>query len=277
MSRNPGRALGWWILILIGAGAALLIAWLARVVRVPLTTLLTVGAVVIALSWLIVLVTVPWNLHFAARRAAAEMAVSRERGISVRTAYDAEAARLSGRMLRFALGAHLATAVAAVAIAYISGSRAGYYVAGIFLLSTAFRPAGAYVAHVRERITVLSREGTHPRDDVAALREQAEELEQAVDQLRTDLRHGGDDLRGREAALAGSIAHVRELLTTDLSRLQDAQAADQLAARSRDEELGRRIDQMVRRIEAALDGISDHQELLAGLRALVRMVRSDPA
>jgi hypothetical protein len=33
------------------------------------------------------------------------------------------------------------------------------------------------------------------------------------------------------------------------------------------------IDQMVRRIEATLDGISDHQELLAGLHALVRMVR----
>jgi hypothetical protein len=277
MSRNPGRALGWWVLIMIGAGAALLIAWLARVVSVPLTTLLTAGAVVIALSWLIVLVTVPWNLHFAARRAAAEMAVSRERGISVRTAYDAEAARISGRMLRFALGAHLATAVAAAAIAFVSGSPAGYYVAGIFLLSTAFRPAGAYVAHVRERITVLSREATHPREDVATLREKAEELELALDQLRTDLRHGRDDLRGREAALAGSIAHVRELLTTDLSRLQDAQAADQMAARSREEELGRRIDQMVRRIEAALDGISDHQELLAGLRALVRMVRSDPA
>ena len=88
MSRNSGRVLGWWALILIGAGAALLIAWLARVVSVPLTTLLTVGAVVIALSWLIVLVTVPWNLHFAARRAAAEMVVSRERGISVRAAYD---------------------------------------------------------------------------------------------------------------------------------------------------------------------------------------------
>jgi hypothetical protein len=34
---------------------------------------------------------------------------------------------------------------------------------------------------------------------------------------------------------------------------------------------------MVRNIEATLDGISDHQELLTGLRALVRMVRSDPA
>ena len=277
MSRNSSRVLGWWVLILIGAGAALLIAWLARVVSVPLTALLTVGAVVIALSWLVVLVTVPWNLHFAARRAAAEMAVSRERGISVRAAYDAEAARISRRMLRFALGAHLATAVAAAAIAYVSGSRAGYYVAGIFLLSTAFRPAGAYVAHVRERIMVLTRESTYPRDDVAALREKAEEFGQAVDELRTSLQHGRDDLRGRDSALSDSIAHARELLTTDLSRLQDAQAADRTAARSRDDELSRRIDQMVRRIEATLDGITDHQELLAGLRALVRMVRSDPA
>lgn len=281
MSRNSGRVLGWWVLILIGAGTALLIGWLARVVSVPLTTLLTVGAVVIALSWLIVLVTVPWNLHFAARRAAAEMAVSRERGISVRAADDAEAARISGRMLRFALGAHLATAVAAAvaaaAIAYVSDSKAGYYVAGIFLLSTAFRPAGAYVAHVRERIMVLTRESTHPRDDVAAMREQAEELRQAVDELRTDLQHSRDDLRGRESALADSIAHARELLTADLSRLQDAQAADRIAARSRDDELSRRIDQMVRTIEATLDGISDHQELLAGLRALVRMVRSESA
>ena len=32
-----------------------------------------------------------------------------------------------------------------------------------------------------------------------------------------------------------------------------------------------------RRIEATLDGLSEHQELLAGLRALVRMVRSEPA
>jgi hypothetical protein len=59
--------------------------------------------------------------------------------------------------------------------------------------------------------------------------------------------------------------------------VQDAQAADRSAARSGDEDLGHRIDAMVRRIEATLDGLSDHQELLTGLRALVRMVRSDQA
>jgi len=277
MSGNSRRVLGWWVLILIGAGTALLIAWLAHVVSVPLATLLTIGAVIIALTWLIVLTTVPWNLYFAARRAAAEMAVSRERGISVRPAYDAEAGRISRQMLRFALSAHLATALAAAVIAYVSGSKAGYYVAGIFLLSTGFRPAGAYVAHVRERIRVLTRESTYPRDDVATVREKAAQLERAVDELRTGLEHGRDDLRARESALAGSIAHTRELLTADLSRLEDAQASDRSAARAREDELSRQIDQMVRRIEAAVDGVSDQRELLAGLRALVRMVRSEPA
>jgi hypothetical protein len=277
MSRNSNRLIIGWFLVLLGAAAALLIAWLGHIVSVPVSTLLTVGAVIVALSWLVVLTTVPWNLYFAARRAAQEMEVSRERGITVRRGYGEEAGRISRRMLWFALGAHLGTALAAAAIAFFSGNEAGYYIAGIALLSTAFRPAAAYFGHVRERIKVLTREITHPRDDVATLLHRADTIEQSVKALGTDLRDANGDLRRTESALADGIAHARQILTADLSRLQDVQAADRAAARSRDEDLGRRIDQMVRTIEAALDGISDHQELLTGLRALVRMVRSDPA
>jgi hypothetical protein len=82
--------------------------------------------------------------------------------------------------------------------------------------------------------------------------------------------------RNWRAALANGIEHARQLWSAGLNQLQAVQAADREDARSRSEDLGRRIDQMVRRIEATLDGISDHQELLTGLRALVRMVRSDP-
>ena len=72
---------------------------------------------------------------------------------------------------------------------------AGYYVAGLFLLSTVVRPAAAYLAH-----------------------------------LRSDL-----------------------------------------------DELRRTVEQTVHRIDAALDGVSDQQELLTGIRALVRMIRTDAA
>ena len=275
MSGNSNRLVIGWFLVVAGAVAALLIVWLGRVVSVPLTTLLTAGAVVIALSWLVVLTTVPWNLYFAARRTAQQIAVSRERGITVQPGYDQEAARISRQMLRFALAAHLGTALAAAVIAVLSGNKAGYYIAGISLLSTVFRPAAAYFGHLRERIRVLTRESTHPRDDVATLLYKADMMEQSADELRRQLRNANEDLRRTESALTDAIAHARQVLAGDLNRLQDMQAADRAAARSRDEDLERQIGQMVRRIEATLDGISDHQELLAGLRALVRMVRSE--
>lgn len=277
MNRFLSRAFGWCVLILIGAVLALFVAWLTHLVHGQLTTLLMVGAVVVGLAWLAGLVTLPWNLYFAARRALAGMALSRERGIAVRDADEAEAARLARRMLGFAIGAHIGTAVAAAVIAYVSSARAGYYVAGFFLVTTAFRPAAAYFAHVRARIGALDRQSTHPRDDVATLERRVEHLRQSVKQQRAELKQLAESLRLTDARLTDSVAHTRQLLAADIVQLQGAQAADRETCRSGLEDLGRRIDGMVRRIEATLDGLGDHQELLAGLRALVRMVRSEPA
>ena len=277
MNKISARALTGGGIVVAGTALALLVAWAARAVRVTPVTLLIIGAVVIALTWLIVLVSMPWNLYFAARRAVQEAAVSRERGISVRSAIDAEARLISRRMLGLALGGHLGTAVAAAAIAYFSGSGAGYYIAGIFLLATAFRPAGAYLVHVRERIGVLTRESTHPREDVVTIRAEVDGIRKSLGELRTELRDAGEGLGRTEARLADTITHTRSLLTADLEQLRQAQAADRAQARSRYDGLERQADQMARRIEATLDGISDHGELMTGLRALVRIIRSEPA
>jgi hypothetical protein len=279
MSKNArySISLGWWVMVLAVAAAALLFAWLGRLAGVPLATAASIGVGGVALAWLIVLVTVPWNLYFSARRVVAEISVSRERGITVPPGHDAEAGRIARRMLWFALGAQLGTAAVAAVIAFISGAKVGYYFSGFFLLSTAIRPAAAYLGHVRERISALARESTHPRDDVASLKRRVDLVAGSVRDLQGELRGVADELNRAESSLAGDITHARQLLTADLSRIQDAQAADRTAARSRDDDLGRRIDEMVRRIEATLDGISDHQELITGIRALVRMIKPDPA
>ena len=266
-------------MVVAGAAAALLFAWLGRLAGVPLAALLSVGAGAVALAWLIVLVAVPWNLYFAANQVVVEMAVSRERGITVRAAQDAEARRIARRMLWFALGGHIGTAVVTAVITYFSGATVGYYFAGFYLLSTAARPAAAYFAHLRGRIAALTRESMYPREDVISLKAKADSVAGTLKELQAALRQAQDgvtnDLRRAESTLAADITHTRQVLTTDLARLQDTQAEDRAAARSRDDDLGRRIDQMVRRIEGTLDGISDHQELLTGVRALIRMIRSD--
>jgi hypothetical protein len=262
--------LGWLTLLIAGAAAALLVIWLGHLASVSVRELLITAGVLVGICWLVALVTVPWNLFFSARRALAEMAVSRERDISVREADVTEAALIARRMLRFALGAHAATAVAAALIALLTGDAAGYYVAAVFLAATGVRPAAEYLAHIRKRIATLTKESAYPRDDIATLSDRLELLERRVRATRVRARRA-------EAALGDGLSRTREVLTADLARLADAQADDRESARSRDDELGRRVDAMVRRIEAALDGISDHEELLTGLRALVRMIRSDQA
>jgi hypothetical protein len=139
----------------------------------------------------------------------------------------------------------------------------------MFLLATMFRPASAYLFHVRERIKVFTRESMQPRDDVITLRER-------MDEVSTLARQSADELYRTQAQMADTVEHTRSLLSADLSRLRDTQEAQRAQTLERHDDLKRQIDQMVRRIEATLDGISDHQELLAGLRALVRMVRSEP-
>jgi hypothetical protein len=276
-----GSMIRWWGIVVVGAAAALLFAWLGRLAGVPLAVLLYVGASVAALAWTVVLVTMPWNLYFGARRVVAEMAGSRRRGIAVEPEDDAEAGRIARRMLGFALGGHVGTAAATAAVAYVSATPVVYYVAAAFLLTSVIRPAAAYFAHLRERIAALATESRYPRLDVVTLRRDVTDLTDAVKAVRTQLSQGQlaatNDLRHAESVLAGDIAHLREQVTSDLTRLEDAQAVDRATARSRDEELKGRIEQMVRRIEATLDGISDHQELLTGIRALVRMMRADSA
>jgi hypothetical protein len=276
---QASAVLKWWAMIVFGALAALLIAWLGHLAGVSLGTVLSIAAVAAALAWLIVLVAVPWNLYFGARRVVMEMAVSRSRGIDIPPEQEAEAHTIARRMLWFALGSHLVTAAVAGAVAYVSGAAIGYYITAAYLFSATIRPAAAYFAHLRERISTLSRESLHPREDVVALRERVAALVKMAKALEEELaesrRAHADDLRRTEAKLADGIAHGRQVLTADLARLQDAQVTDSDAARKRDEELGRRIDSMIRRIDETLTGLGDQQELLAGLRALVRMVRAE--
>jgi hypothetical protein len=267
---RSGSMVRWWAVLVVGAAVALLFAWLGRAAGVSLSVLLSIGAAVAALTWMVVLVTVPWNLYFAARQIVAEAEVSRRRGFEVRPDRAAEAGRIAGRMLRFAIAAHVGTALLTAVAAYVADKTAGYYVAGLFLLSTVVRPAAAYLTHLRHRLTVLGRETTHPRHDVVTLKADLARLDDSFKEFRVQTVETG---RASTEDARRTASHLK----ADLARLEDAQAADRAAARSADDDLRRTIEQMVRRIDAALDGVSDHQELLAGIRALVRMIRTDAA
>src|SRR5215472_412881 len=197
MSR--GSVVRWWAVLAAGTAASILIAWLAHLSGVKLRTVASIAASGAALAWLILLLAVPWNLYFAARRVLTQMAVSRARGVTVPATEQAEAGRIQRRMLWFALGGHVVTALVTGVITYVSGATVGYYIAGFYLLSATIRPAAAYFSHLRERLGTLSRESLHPREDVVSLRERVDLLAEHAKHLIADLirleRSGSDNLR----------------------------------------------------------------------------------
>ncbi|MFJ4341814.1 hypothetical protein [Streptomyces sp. NPDC088915] len=190
--------------------------------------MLAVGAGVLGLRWLLLLLTAPWNLYFRAHTVLAQIAVGREKGLVVSGERDAEARRIARVMLR---------------VAVATGREAGYWCAGFFLLSTAFRPAGAYFGQLRVRLGMLLRKVGYPRDDVVALRERVAALEAGASVLQ-------DKVEEQYRALA------------ELRRTVDAVG---LFAHERAERTERSVAALAREFEATVNRLTDNEEIITGL------------
>ncbi|MFB6959229.1 hypothetical protein ACFCYB_19895 [Streptomyces sp. NPDC056309] len=221
----------------------------------PLPVVLGTGAGVLSLLWLLVLLTVPWNVYFRAQTVLAEIAVSRDKGLEVPPARDAEAARIARTMLRVAVAGHVLTAAGGVAVTSVMGHRAGYWIAGFFLLSTAFRPAGAWFAQLRKRLGTLLKDVTFPRDDVVRLRERMEHTDRGVKVLE-------EKTEEQYRALA------------ELRRAVDALG---VSLYGRADEADRRIAALAREFETTVNRLTDNEEIITGLKAFLRLLRTGDA
>ncbi|ORT56477.1 hypothetical protein [Streptomyces sp. CB03238] len=236
------------VLAVVVTAAALI---LAHAVGVPPAVVLGAAAGVVGLLWLLLLLTVPWNLYFRAHAVLGEIAVSRDKGLKVPTARDTEAARIARTMLRAAVAGHVVTAVVAVAVARATGQPVGYWLAGLFLLSTLFRPAGAWFIQLRRRLGTLLKDVTYPRDDVVELRALVDRLDSGVQVLEAKAEE-------QYRALA------------ELRRTVDALG---MASYERADEADRKIAALGREFESTVNRLTDNQELIAGVKAFLRLLR----
>lgn len=210
--------------------------------------LLGIGAGALCLLWLLMLVTVPWNLYFQARKVLAEISASRDAGIEVPEAREREARRLRRRLLRAAVAAHLVSAAVAAVVTVVSGRQLGYWFTGFYLLSLGLRPADAYFRHVRARLGQMLQETTHPREDVQALKARLDAAEARLSWL-------GDE--------------------ADRQRLRLDEHAE--ATRLREDRLEALLHETGRRFEGAIGALTDNQEVITGIRAFLRLLREDRA
>lgn len=233
----------------VAAGVALVVAYLAGA---PADVVFGAGAGVLSLLWLLLLLTVPWNLYFRAHAVLAEIAVSREKGLEISRARDAEATRIARAMLRTAVAGHVVTSTVVLTVTWVTGAFTGYWFAAFFLLSTFFRPAGAWFGQLRRRLGTLLKDVTYPRDDVV-------ELNARLDRAETGTRVLEEKAEEQYRSLA------------ELRRTVDALA---MSAYERAEDADRRIAALGREFESTVNRLTDNQEIIAGVKAFLRMVRA---
>lgn len=153
------------------------------------------------------------------------------------------------------IGAHILSAGLIAAITYFSGTEIGYYFAAFYLVSTAFRPAGSWFAQLRRRLDTMLRQVRHPRDDVLALKERVRFLEVQAENLR---------------------ATTEQLHAADLEAERRLETVSVTTSR-RDDELDRRLDALGRQFERTVARLTDDREVIAGIKAFLRLLRTEPA
>ena len=167
--RFTGFTFGWVVLVLLTFG---ILTWL----HAPTGNFLdwVIGA--ISFWWLIVIVTVPWNIHFTAKAVLAEAATSQERGIAIDDRTCKYVTQVQNRALWVALGLHLASAIALYLLAVTKVSSIGYVSSVAALLLTGLRPAIAAYRYLMQQLANIGQDLKYPREDIIELRACVQQL-----------------------------------------------------------------------------------------------------
>ncbi|AFZ25013.1 hypothetical protein Cylst_2819 [Cylindrospermum stagnale PCC 7417] len=137
--------------------------------------------------WLLVIVTVPWNVHFQAKEVLAEAAQSSEKGIPVDEKQVKYVSVLAKRSLWVAVALHIFSAVGLYTLAATGISTVGYISSGAALLLTILRPAIRAYEYLYARLRMIRQEFTYPREDIIELRSRFSALENKTQSLEDQL------------------------------------------------------------------------------------------
>ena len=137
--------------------------------------------------WLLIIVTIPWNIYFDASETLTEANRSQEKGIQVdlkQVNYVHQVARWS---IIGAIALHLISAFALYLLAATGISNVGYVSSSLTLFLTILRPAIRGYQYLKARLSTIKKEVKYPRQDAIELRNRVKTLETAVKKLEAIL------------------------------------------------------------------------------------------
>lgn len=168
------------------AGAAILLLLIFSILQwlhIPAGSFIDWIIAIAAFEWLLLIVTVPWNIHFEAKAVLAEAAESTQKGIAVDEKQVKYVTILARRSLWVAIALHLISAVVLYTLALTGISTVGYLSSGAALLLTILRPAIRAYKYLALRLAMIRSQFLHPREDIVELRSRLMTLEYTVKHL----------------------------------------------------------------------------------------------
>lgn len=211
--------------------------------------------------WLVGVVVIPWNTHFAAREVLEEARLSQEKGIAVKAESLQYAQKLAKRFYWIAIGLHLGTALGLYLLAYYHITVIGYMAAVAALALTFLRPLQRAYEHLSYKLRNLSEQIRYPREDVFELRGRVEEQEEKIKHLQSAL----------DVAQKDSWAYTQEQSVTGLQ----AQLTRTQAQWEEFSQLNRKEHEMLARQSATeIAKLSEDAQFLNQVRELIRFVKS---
>jgi hypothetical protein len=211
--------------------------------------------------WLLVILTVPWNIHFQAKETLADAALSRERGIPVKPEQVGYATKLARRSLVVAISLHILSAIGLYTLAATGISAVGYIGSGAALLLTGLRPAVAAYYYFIARLSSIRQQFTYPREDVVELRQRVNELEATLTRLNDQLNPE------QPYSVIATQQRTWDEIRKEVARLSAAQA-------EMDAINQREHDRLSREARQAIAQLSTDGQFLDHVREIIRFFKT---
>lgn len=211
--------------------------------------------------WLLVIVTVPWNVHFEAKAVLDEFAHSRTVGIKIDEKHEKYVKAVSNYSIAIAIALHLLSAGALFMLSATGISKVGYVGSVVALLLTVVRPAYRAYEYMWQQLNAIKQRVKYPREDVVELRASVGELQSKV----TALEHALDPNRVQSFAYEqkrsiADLQHRLERLGAEQARMNDSNVLEHQILR--------------REAETAVAKISADNQFLDHVREIVRMIKT---
>ena len=246
-----------------GAGTGILLLLIFAILQwlhVPAGSFIDWVIAIAIFEWLLLIVTVPWNIHFEAKEVLAQAAESTEKGIVVDDKQVKYVNLLASRSLVVALALHLGSAIALYALSATGISAVGYLSSGAALLLTLLRPAIRGYQYLASRLTTIRRQFLYPREDIVELRSRFADLESTVRNWET--KFNSEDPNSWVALQERQQRATRIELTTLAASVEDLRSTNQAEH-----------TKLARDAESAIAQLTSDGQFLNHVREIIRFFK----